>query len=52
MFQCSANSLLEIKHIINHSQFDQLALKARELLAMSRPDDIENGVAELNREFN
>jgi phosphoenolpyruvate-protein phosphotransferase (PTS system enzyme I) len=51
-FSVQANSLLEIKHIINHSQFDQLAPKVRELLAMSRPDDIESGVTQLNHEFN
>jgi len=51
-FSVQANSLLEIKHIINHSEFNQLAPKVRKLLAMSRPGDIENGVAELNREFN
>jgi len=51
-FSVQANSLLEVKHIINRSEFDQLTLKVRKLLAMSRPEDIENGVAELNREFN
>jgi phosphotransferase system enzyme I (PtsI) len=50
-FSVQANSLLEIKHIINHSQYDQLELKIRELLTMSRPDDIRNSIEELNRKF-
>ena len=50
-FSVQANSLLEVKHIINHSQLDRIAPKVRKLLAMSRPDDIEYAVTELNREF-
>lgn len=51
-FSVQANSLLEIKHIINHCDLDQLTPKARDLLSLSRPDEIEHGVLELNKVFN
>jgi len=50
-FSVQANSLLEVKHIINHSQLDRMAPRVRKLLTMSRPDDIECAITELNREF-
>jgi len=50
-FSVQANSLLEVKHIINHSQLNRMAPRVRKLLTMSRPDDIECAITELNREF-
>jgi len=50
-FSVQANSLLEVKHIINHSQLNRMTPRVRKLLTMSRPDDIECAITELNREF-
>ena len=50
-FSVQANSLLEIKHIINNSRIDKLAPEVRKLLTLSYPDEIEQGVFELNKQF-
>ena len=50
-FSVQANSLLEIKHIINHSSIEQLAPKIREILSHTHPDDIERKLKELNHQF-
>ena len=48
-FSVPANSLLEIKHIINHCQLEGLTPKVRKLLTMTQPDEIEQAITELNR---
>ena len=50
-FSVQANSLLEIKHIINNSRIEKLAPKVRKLLSLSYPDEIEQGVRDLNNQF-
>ncbi|MCW8853892.1 MAG: phosphoenolpyruvate--protein phosphotransferase [Gammaproteobacteria bacterium] len=50
-FSVQANSLLEIKHIINNSRIDKLAPEVRKLLTLSYPDEIEHEVFELNKKF-
>jgi len=50
-FSVQANSLLEIKHIINNSRIENLAPKVRKLLSLSYPDEIEQGVRDLNKQF-
>ncbi|MFW2373114.1 MAG: phosphoenolpyruvate--protein phosphotransferase [Gammaproteobacteria bacterium] len=50
-FSVQANSLLEIKHIINHSRLDILAPEVRELLKHSCTCDIERGLEELNLKY-
>ncbi|MDH5472214.1 MAG: phosphoenolpyruvate--protein phosphotransferase [Gammaproteobacteria bacterium] len=51
-FSVQANSLLEIKHIINNSRIEKLAPKVRKLLSLSYPDEIELGLDDLNKQFN
>lgn len=50
-FSVQANSLLEIKHIINNSRIDKLSPEARKLLSLAYPDEIEQGVENLNKKF-
>ncbi|MCW9012637.1 MAG: phosphoenolpyruvate--protein phosphotransferase [Gammaproteobacteria bacterium] len=50
-FSVQANSLLDIKHIINHSNLNKLVPKVSELLKLAHVNDIECGVDALNREF-
>jgi phosphoenolpyruvate-protein phosphotransferase (PTS system enzyme I) len=51
-FSVQANSLLEIKHIINNSSVEQLAPKIRELLSHTSPNEIERKLKEINQQFN
>ncbi|MDQ1363869.1 MAG: phosphoenolpyruvate-protein phosphotransferase system enzyme [Pseudomonadota bacterium] len=50
-FSVQAGSLLEIKHIINHSHLGKLATLVRPMLDLATPDEIEQAVNEMNRQF-
>lgn len=50
-FSVQANSLLEVKHIINSSDTQQLRKQADKILRMSDPDDIKQAVEKLNQKF-
>jgi phosphotransferase system enzyme I (PtsI) len=50
-FSVQAGSLLEIKHIINHSHLGQLASHVNPMLELSTADEIELAVAAMNRQF-
>lgn len=50
-FSVQANSLLEIKHIINNSDINKLAPVVREILQRPYPDQIEHEVEQLNNRF-
>lgn len=47
-FSVQANSLLDVKHIINHSRFEQLRQSSDEILRLSYPDEISLAVDQLN----
>jgi len=48
-FSVQANSLLDVKHIINHSRFEQLRQSSDEILRLSYPDEISLAVSKLNQ---
>lgn len=50
-FSVQANSILDVKHVINHSNIEQLRSMSQSILNMSNPDDITQAVGELNRKF-
>lgn len=50
-FSVQANSLLEIKHIILNSNIRQLTPRINQLLGYPHPDDIAQGVIQLNDDF-
>ena len=50
-FSVQANSLLDVKHIINHSKISQLRPLCEGILNLSNPADINQAVEELNRQF-
>ena len=50
-FSVQAGSLLEIKHIINHSDLGQLTARVRPILELSTTDEIEHEVDLMNRQF-
>ncbi|MDH5483852.1 MAG: phosphoenolpyruvate--protein phosphotransferase [Gammaproteobacteria bacterium] len=50
-FSVQANTLLEIKHIINHSHIDQLTPPIRKLLKLTHPDIIEQELLQLNKKY-
>ncbi|HEY9201910.1 MAG TPA: phosphoenolpyruvate--protein phosphotransferase [Gammaproteobacteria bacterium] len=47
-FSVQANSLLDVKHIINHSRFEQLRQSSDDILRLSYPDEISQAVNQLN----
>ncbi|MDH5765801.1 MAG: phosphoenolpyruvate--protein phosphotransferase [Gammaproteobacteria bacterium] len=47
-FSVQANTLLEIKHVINNSRIDKLSPKIRKLLSIPYPDQIEQKIIKLN----
>ncbi len=47
-FSVQANSLLDVKHIINHSRFEQLRQSSDDILRLSYPDEILLAVNQLN----
>jgi phosphotransferase system enzyme I (PtsI) len=47
-FSVQANSLLDVKHIINHSRFEQLRQSSDEILRLAYPDEISLAVNQLN----
>jgi phosphoenolpyruvate-protein phosphotransferase (PTS system enzyme I) len=50
-FSVQAGTLLEIKHIINHSHLGQLSAHVRPLLDLATADEIELAVNAMNRQF-
>ena len=50
-FSVQANSLLDIKHIINRSNIEQLRSLSENILSLSEPDEITQAVDELNHRF-
>lgn len=50
-FSVQAGSLLEVKHIINHSHLGQLTSHVRPILNMATADEIEQAVDAMNRQF-
>lgn len=50
-FSVQANSILDVKHIINRSAIDQLRTISQDILNMSDPEKITQAVNELNRQF-
>lgn len=50
-FSVQAGSLLEIKHIINHSHLGQLTALVGPMLELNTADDIELAVNAMNRQF-
>jgi len=50
-FSVQANSLLDVKSIINHSEIEKLRCESDEILKLSHPDQIKQAVKELNRKF-
>ncbi len=50
-FSVQANSLLDIKHIINRSNIEQLRTQSEHILSLSDPDEIRLAVASLNQQF-
>jgi len=50
-FSVQANSLLEVKHIINNSEISQLRPASEHILNLSDPAEIKLAVDELNRQF-
>ncbi len=50
-FSVQANSLLDVKHIINHSEIAKLRPLSEQILNLTNPAEIKNSVAELNRQF-
>ncbi len=50
-FSVQANSLLDVKHIINLSDIAQLRTRSENILTLSDPGDIKLAVTELNRQF-
>ncbi len=50
-FSVQANSLLDVKHIINHSEITQLRPQSEFILDLSNPVDINQAVDDLNRKF-
>ena len=50
-FSVQANSLLDVKHIINRSEISQLRPQSENILTLTDPADIKMAVNELNRQF-
>lgn len=50
-FSVQANSLLEIKHIINHSHIDKLADEVQQILSHGNAEEIELGLTALNNHY-
>jgi phosphotransferase system enzyme I (PtsI) len=50
-FSVQANSILEIKHIINNSNLNELAPRVRDIMNQSNAELIEQMVAQLNRDY-
>ncbi len=50
-FSVQANSLLEIKHIINHSRISELQDPVNAILNLHDPADIDSALQELNHQF-
>ncbi len=50
-FSVQANSLLEVKHVINNSNINELAPKVREILNQPNVELIEHMVNQLNRNY-
>ncbi len=50
-FSVQANSLLDIKRIINSSRIELLRCESEKILNLSHPDQIKQAVDELNRKF-
>ncbi|HED32603.1 MAG TPA: phosphoenolpyruvate--protein phosphotransferase [Gammaproteobacteria bacterium] len=50
-FSVQANSLLDIKHIINNSNIEQLRTRCAHILSLSDPDEICQAVDNLNQQF-
>ncbi len=50
-FSVQANSLLDVKHIINHSEISQLRPLSETILTLTNPAEINLAVEDLNRQF-
>ena len=50
-FSVQANSLLDVKHIINRSEITQLRPLTERILGLSDPQEIKLEVDEMNRRF-
>jgi len=50
-FSVQANSLLEIKHIINNSSISELAPRVRKILGLPDADQIERQLIQLNKNY-
>jgi len=50
-FSVQANSLLDVKHIVNKSNIEQLRSISQQILSLSEPDKINQAVNELNHRF-
>jgi len=50
-FSVQANSLLEIKHIINSSSISELAPRVRKILGLPDADQIERQLVQLNKNY-
>jgi len=50
-FSVQANSLLDVKHIINNSHFEKLRTLSENILTLSDPVEINQAVEELNHKF-
>jgi len=50
-FSVQANSLLDVKHVINRSEISQLRPLSETILNLSDPTDIKHAVTELNSQF-
>jgi len=50
-FSVQANSLLDIKRIINNSHIEKLRCESEKILKLSHPDQIKQAVNELNQKF-
>jgi len=50
-FSVQANSLLDVKHIINNSEITQLRPMSENILSLSDPFDIKQAVEDMNRQL-
>ena len=50
-FSVQANSILDVKHIINNSHLEQLRIESEHILSLSDPLDITTAVETMNKKF-
>lgn len=50
-FSVQANSLLDVKHIINNSEIEKLRTESEYILSLSDPDEIATAVTNLNQKY-